>query len=324
MGLRWRGPASSSGAFGHTVPAVFEGAVVTLGPALAADARCGLMLDADVTAGVAQTEAKWGVLDPNLPFAACPAEPAEPAPWRMAPPLRDPAIVDINAVLRTEAGQVVAHRLFARDLGQAFGVRGQGASVVAMRQLEIPAPNPAHSSTHGYRSLARQGEWLYLFDCFGLPEQLIEDCGVQRVPLMQADLPQAYMWLQRDGTWSQRTTQRQVVFQAGPQHDVQFHPGLNRWVMLSVAGFGDTVFVRTAEQPAGPWSPPRDVHRCELPRGDSAAFCDTVRIVVPLLDPLEPQQAVLMYRVDSTAQDSQRLRLEDPAAYASRMVWVDL
>lgn len=294
----------------------FDGVAVTLGPALQAEARCGLMLDTDVTAGVAQALPQWGVLDPRQPFSACPANSPQAAPWRLAPPLSDTDIVDINAVLQTEVGQIVAHRLFARDLTQPFGVRGQGASVVAMRPSQIPAPRPAHSTTHGYRSLAQHGEWLYVFDCFGLPEQLIEDCGVQRVTVAQAGLPQAYAWLQRDGTWSARTGQRQVVFQAGPQHDVQFHPGLNRWLMLSVAGFGDTVFVRTAEHPAGPWSPARDVHRCELPDGDRAAFCDTVRLVLPLLDPLNPRQAVLTYRVDSIAPE--------PGAYASRMVWVDL
>lgn len=324
---RWVCPVSG---FQHTAaepatdcrPSILEGAPAAFGPLVPVGRECRMGVSVDVT-GDADLQASWAL--PQFPvFGSCPAFSTGRPSWVSRDSLLGEDIVDANDVVATPEAVFAAHRLFRRAPEAPFGVEGVGASVVRMRGDRMPVPKPPAWSTHGYRSLAWQGEFLYVFDCFGLPDFLIEDCGVMRARLDEVEDPAAYAWLDVTGDFVAAPAERKVVFEAGPQHDVAFHPGLGLWVMVSVAGFGDTVFARTAPQPTGPWSEAVDIARCRLPDGDPAAFCDTARIVLPLGDPLRPQQVALTYRVDTTAEDRESRRRSNPAAYSSVLTWAEL
>lgn len=261
-----------------------------VGPAIPDGGRCRLVVNGDVTGD--EGRRTWAV--PEGP-GACPAE-VEAAELFDRAQLSPVQIVDLNDVVVTPRGRLAVHRLFTRVDADPFGVAALGASVVRWPEgAPMPVPNPPQWSGHGFRSLAVDGDTVYLFDCFGAPVDLLEDCGVGRAPLDRATDPSAYAWLKTDGRFAPGLEDRQAVFRAGPQHSLTWHPGLDRWVMVSVAGFGDTVFLSTAARPEGPWSAPRDVHRCVLPDG---GFCDSARLLPSLWNPADPGWAALTYRVD--------------------------
>lgn len=283
-----------------------------------------MLVDAEVTGALGPKPGQGVALVTPQPFGICPVGTPGDGPWLDRSGLAPEHLIDLNAVAHTPAGTFAAQRLFRRAPESVYGVEAIGGSVVRVRDAVITTPNPPAWSSHGYRSLAYDDGWLYVVDCFGTPVDLLEDCGLMRAPVEQADRPEAFLWLQRGGGYASDDSARQVVFRAGPQHDLAYHPGLGQWLMSSVAGFGDTIFVRTADHPGGPYSAPRDVHRCNLPQDDPGAFCDTVRLVPALLEPELPRQAVLTYRIGSTSEDADARIRAQPSEYASMMVWVDL
>jgi hypothetical protein len=294
-----------------------------LGPALPVGERCLLLVDADVTRGADPGAYRAAVL-PEVPtFGECLQDDLQSGPFVTLEGLPPEHFADVNAVAWGPAGTFAVHRLARRDPSLLFGVDILGAGVTRAGPAGLRLGPGLGFETDGHRALAVQGDFLYLFDAFGTPELLVEAVGLLRAPVDRATEPGAYTWLGADGRFGAPEAQRATVFQVGPQHSVTFHPGWGRWVMASVAGFGDTVFMATALRPEGPWSASKDVHRCRLPPGDPDAFCDTARVLPALQDPSEPAQVVLTYRVDTLAPDQAARRAADPQAYLPVMVWLE-
>lgn len=305
-------------------PAFRDFAPKTLGPLVPDGDRCLMLVNGDVTAGLGPDRARTVILpDPPLLGACDLGVPRGGPGWVHRGGLDRDDIVDVNDVVQTPAATYAVHRLFRRAPEMVFGAQAVGASLVQVAAY-MPAPKPPAWPGHGYRSLAAAGDWLYMFDCFGAPDFLLEDCGVLRAPLNQALEPDAFRSLNTNGEFVRDPVDRQVVFRAGPQHHVAYHPGLRSWLMTSVGGFGDTIFVRAASTPDGPWLGAVDVHKCKLPSDDPDPFCDSARLVPALFDPERPSQVVLTYRVDSTAPDREARIEARPSAYWPQMVWVDV
>lgn len=308
LGPAWRCPSPSER---PRAPPPVAGAVcglpegvTTVGPAIPAGGGCGLLVDADVVGSLSSGPRLWGPADPAL--RPCPNGRLREVPVRRGA-VEGPAFPEVGSIARLGGTTWAATRHVIRDPAMAFQVRITGASVVAMEPGPVIPFDPPRVPTPGYRTLLAEPPWLWQFDCFGLPERLIERCAVARIDPGSASFEPAY--LRTDGRLTpgpptaDDPADVEVVFEAGPQHDVVYHPGLGVFLMVSVAGFGDTVFGRVAERPEGPWGPPVDLHRCDLPPapddlapGELAPFCDTARILVHLHDPRRPLLALLVYR----------------------------
>lgn len=301
----------------------FDGLVPgALGPLVPRGDRCWMLVDADVTAGPAGRAPQVVELPEHAVLGSCELGTLTDEAWVDASGLDADDVVDVDDVIATDEGVVAVHRLFELDPNALFGVEAVGASVVRAGD-DMPVPKPPHWSTPGYRTLATHSDFVFAFDCFGLPQNLLEDCGVLRAPREAAADPTAYVYLRAFGRYD-RVGDRQVVFRAGPQHHVaDLGDHLDRWVMVSVAGFGDTVFLQHAARgDVTGWSAPVDIHRCRLPPNDPEAFCDTVRVVTALYDPEQRGELTLTYRVDTLAEDKAERITRDPAAYGPVMVRV--
>ena len=325
-GLVWRCPEGSEARAPETPEAVCRpyasGRPHVLGPVLPLGGRCLMLVDADVTAGADPSAYRAAVL-PELPrFGACPQDDLQSGPFVHLDGLPADVFADVNDVAFGPRGVFAVHRLARRDLTLPFGVEVLGAAVSRVGEAGLEVSADLGFEGHGYRSLALDGTGLHMFDAFGLPDLLLEDVGVLRASVDRALDPDAYRWLQTNGQFGISRFARQVVFEVGPQHHVAFWPGLERWVMVSVAGFGDTVFMATAPSPAGPWTDPEDLHRCHLPSDDPDAFCDSARLVPALADPGAPRQLVLTYRVDTLASDQAEREAARPQDYQPVMVWL--
>lgn len=303
----------------------FEGRVPgTLGPLVPLGDRCGMLMDADVTAGPAELDTRVIDLSAASSLAACGLGALTDEPWVDDAGLGPADVVDVMDVEATPDGVLAVHRLFELAPQALFGVEALGASLVRADR-GMPVPRPPQFNTHGYRSLAVDQSYAYVFDCFGAPDALLEDCGVMRARLDDAFDPAAYEWLRESGTYGGAGDPK-VVFQAGPHHHVaDLGLALRLWVMVSVAGFGDTVFLQHTWRgdPAG-WAAPVDVHRCELPPDDPEAFCDSARVLTSLYDGDRHRELTLTYRVDTLAADRPARIARDPEAYGAVMVRVQV
>lgn len=277
----------------------------TLGPEVPRDdGGCGLFVDADVT----RLGAPARFLDrlESVEGGPCPrGRPREVAPT----PGLEERYLDVLDVIRPKDGPVLALvRIVLPDSGQLFGVDIRGAALVPVDPLSGQLQPPTRSwPSPGYRSMVAAagpgGEWLYMSDCFGVPENLLEDCGVAIARPEQAEEPTAWRYLSPSGAFdADGASDALVLFRAGPQHHLSYHPGLGRYLVVTVAPFGDTVVGLSAPDPAGPWSDPVPLHRCDLPDPapvDPSAlrpFCDTARLLTARYDPRSPGSALLTYR----------------------------
>lgn len=291
-----------------------------LGPLVPVGDRCVMLVDADVTAG-GDPGAYRGALLPELPrFGECPQDDLLDGPFVRLEGLPPDTFADLDDVASGPAGTFAVHRVVRREPQALFGVDILGAAVTRVDDAGLRVTADLLFETDGYRSLAFDDGWLYVFDAFGTPQDSLEDVGVLRVRPERALDPLAYAWLALDGALLREVPNPVRAFGAGPQHHVTFEGG--RWVMVSVAGFGDRVFMASAASPAGPWSGSQEVVRCALPEDDPDAFCDSVRLVPALRDPWENgRQLVLTYRIDTLAPDGAARKAAHPERYAPVMVW---
>ena len=79
--------------------------------------------------------------------------------------------------------------------------------------------------------------------------------------------------------------------------------------MISIVPLARTIEVRTAVSAHGPWSAPRSVARCDLPR-DAEAFCSDVSI-----HHIEAGAAIVSYAIASFAP------LADARPRIARVSW---
>jgi hypothetical protein len=68
-------------------------------------------------------------------------------------------------------------------------------------------------------------------------------------------------------------------------------------------------------------SPSSTIGPCQLPPGDSHAFCAGPVVHQELADPSRPGEVVISYGVGTTAQNQDQLRAAAPLDYWTRLVW---
>jgi hypothetical protein len=158
------------------------------------------------------------------------------------------------------------------DASQAFGVRVTGRGVArwnpATAQFERQGLLwTADRPNWGIASLW-DGEWLYVYGCesHGF---LQRRCYAARVAPDQASDPSAYEYSVGGGHYSaDPDAALPILLDAG---DLSVHKHASGRLLLSyVTPLSDTVLVRTALSPVGPFSAPRPLFACDVVAGE---FC---------------------------------------------------
>lgn len=175
----------------------------------------------------------------------------------------DPAITFFEAVRASDGGS------------EGFGVaRWSGAreQFVAVNLLWT-ADRPRYGS-----SVLRSEQHLYVFG--GLPARfLAADVYLARVDPSQVTVADAYEYWQGGGNWGRLPDTAVPLVEAAVEPSVAFSAARNRWVMVYATPYAREITVRTGLAPAGPWSRPVTVARCDLPAVDPEAFCGQLAIL---------------------------------------------
>lgn len=170
------------------------------------------------------------------------------------------------------------------------------------------------------RAVVRQGNTVYVFGCKGVPDTFRSDCFVARVAEDSLADPSAYTYYAGSVGWSPEPTDAAAVFSSGGTISVRFHGDVSRWVVTYVPTFGDTLELRSAPAPEGPWSDPEMLARCEVPPDDEQAFCEGA-FQHPALA-AGPHELVLGYSIVTFAEDAEARIVQAPQRYWPRLVRV--
>lgn len=216
------------------------------------------------------------------------------------------------------------YRHWLPDSNGAFGVRLNGTRVarydesnesVVFESGFLWGPELAY----GDAALVVDGV-PHVFGCHGEPQFLSYNCHLARLQGDDINSSESYEYFIGDGGWGKDIRKEVPVFDSGPHRSaVRFHPGLDRYIMLFAYGFGDTIHMRTATAPQGPWSEPAVVGPCDLPKDDPEAFCATPALHLELMADWRPDELVVSYDVGTTAADQDERRRRDRLAYWPRL-----
>lgn len=275
-------------------------------------------------------------------FVEFPAVTAAPAPFGACPEVGDvigpprsvldrSVIGDMLAIALHDAARVdgttwVFYRRYVFDPAEPFLFRSDGTSVARWdeerRRIRVDdRVTWPPIQEYGDAAFLHDGA-LHAVGCYGEPDFLTFRCRLARTTAADPTAGAAWEYFAgRD--WSPAADDAAVVFNSGPEQSaVRFVPGLDRWVLLFVAGFGSEVEIRTAPAPQGPWRAARRLVRCDLPPDDEQAFCREPVLHLDRMDPLRPDRLVVSYAIETLADDGDARRRADPRAYWPRMVHV--
>ena len=288
--LRWRCPVGAEPherASGDEACRPFAGTYERLGaigPEVPVGEGCAMLANGEVsTLGMPFEHLATPMGAPN-PFGTCPAATSMPSPLLDRSFLPPDFIVNVMDTLSIEGETWSLVRLFVLDPEGGFGVTALGTSWLPHRSDGMFTPtgdltwlDPVH------RSAVVHDGFVYLYESSGEPG-LSAPAHLSRAPIGLHTEPAAYEPVGRD------------LFDVGPHFAVTRLPS-GLFVLTTIEGFGDTVIVRTAPAPEGPWSAPQSVHRCLLPDDDPEAFCDGAQILESRLDPTRPDEVAIAYRI---------------------------
>lgn len=114
------------------------------------------------------------------------------------------------------------------------------------------------------------GGWLYAYACNG--DGWGKPCRVARVA--PEDVLDRAAWSFWDGDdWQGDVDRSAEIFDGNAQITVSWSPALDRFVATHMDGVGDTVVLRTAPAPEGPWSDAVDAFQTEPAYGDAFTYC---------------------------------------------------
>lgn len=96
------------------------------------------------------------------------------------------------------------------------------------------------------------GDYVYAFNC--IPGFLVGDCAVARAPKTQLINRSAYQFW--DGsTWQSDINQISRDIEGSTNSmSIIYSEYLNKYVMLAAVSFGTKLYIKTADEPQGPWS----------------------------------------------------------------------
>ena len=94
---------------------------------------------------------------------------------------------------------------------------------------------------------------LYSYQC--VPNWVVMDCNVGRVPLANALDKSQWRYYAADGSWSANEADAATVFQGGAAgNSVFYNAWLGTYMAIYAQPFSDDIMIRVADNPWGPWS----------------------------------------------------------------------
>lgn len=299
----------------------------TAGIAVPEADRCLWILDAAVD------EAGLSVPDPGFSWpsagdTSCPDAPAFLGSARASVVDRGvfsrPVLVSLLDAVRLGDVTWVYYRVYVFEAGAPFGIRSLGTG--AARWDEVGSRLVLHdrlvSLPGGYElgeaAVVHEGQ-VHLYGCRGPVGLFRTECVVARLTGAPNDLEDIELYA-GDETWTRDPLAARPVLRSGPERwALRFHPGMGKYVMSFVPGFGNDVRLRTAERPEGPWTEDVRLTLCELPTDEPDSFCREPTLHPELVDPRRPNEIVLSYDIDSMSEGDLR-RERDPEAYWPRLI----
>ncbi|MBL6991821.1 MAG: DUF4185 domain-containing protein [Bacteriovoracaceae bacterium] len=104
------------------------------------------------------------------------------------------------------------------------------------------------------------GKYLYLLGRGSAPDY----AGfLARVKPQYIENIKKYQYYKTGGTWTSSVDQAQTILdQAPPEASISYNPYLKKFVLLYDRYFRQDVVIRTADDVWGPWSKPKQIHKC--------------------------------------------------------------
>lgn len=174
-------------------------------------------------------------------------------------------------------GPALYYQLFAFDSSAPLGLRSLGVGLAPQDPASgtfVPTSEllwAAGRPTYGGGAL-RVGDLVYVYGCAS-SGFLTDDCFVARADASALASTAAYTYF-TGAAWSPNADDAASIVQAGGPVSVRPDPGGKpRFLMTYIPPLGDTLVVRSATAPEGPWSAPVTLASCDLDGAGSGAFC---------------------------------------------------
>jgi hypothetical protein len=246
----------------RSLPLTDGGALWIVDQAVAADGRSVLPATIAVGAGASSSCAGWS------------ASLAGPA--TTPSPLEDGGAITPLDLAATAAGPALYYEAFAPDpsaplglraLGIGIASRGSSGAFVLTSDLLWTPDRPAFGG-----SALRMGSTVFVWGCKSM-DAFDADCYVAQVDADRVAVASAYTYWAGDA-WSTDVDDATPVTSAGGVVSVRPDPTRpGRLLMTYVPPLGDTLVVRSALAPQGPWSGPVVLASCDLTGAGPGAFC---------------------------------------------------
>lgn len=223
-----------------------------------------------------------------------------------------------------EAGEtVVSYRLFHFDPMGGFGVTEDGTGLgrwdAATQSIHVPGPEgirwpPSIDLGDAVLPARSDRSYTYLWGCPPPIHDLVEDCVLAR-----RDGGGVTEYFTPTG-WSSASSPLVRTFTAGPwQSSVTV--GTRGFTHVYAVGFGTDLEQHTATFPYGPWTDAPRIAHCDLPSGDSHAYCAGPVVHEELDDPTRSDDLAVTYGLGTTDMPGERIATR-PDDYWTRLVWV--
>jgi hypothetical protein len=233
-------------------------------------------------------------------------------------------LVQLAAPFRFAGETRIVYRLFVVDENAVFGVTLLGSGFArwdaGTQSIVVPGPGSiAFPTTLDLGDAAWvTPDFTYLWGC-PKPDGLVDDCIVTRL-----DPGGALTLFSGGSSWipSQNGRDGATLFSAGPWISSVVPDAVSGGLLHVYApGFGTTLETHTAPAPEGPWAPSSTLASCDLPGGDTSAFCAGPVVHEELGDPTRPAEVVVSYGVGTTAPDQSALLGASPESYWTKLTW---
>jgi hypothetical protein len=306
--------------------------IKTLGGSLARipldDGRC-VWIGESVSAATGETVRNVGfVPDTTAAFGSCPTS-ATLLGGSLTPAVSmeggdDPSLlVQIDGGYRLGGTTHVLYRLFRYDASATFGVTNLGTGVgrwdPATQHIVVGGPSSLRWGPElnlGDASIVSGGD-AYVLGCHPPYDFLSEPCALARLDASDS----SQLFTGSGWTSSTDVAAAATITNSGPWVSSLVPSPGGALTHVYVVGFGSTVQRHVASAPEGPWTNGPDLGACDLPAGDSHAFCAGPVVHPELADPTRTGELPVTYGVGTTDDQTSRASAS-PDAYWTRLVWL--
>ena len=191
-------------------------------------------------------------------------------------PLEDGGAIAPLDLVATGVGPALYYSVFAHDPSAPLGLRplGVGIAMAASNGTFVPTNDllwtPDRPAYGG--SALRMGDTVFVWGCKSTGA-FSADCFVAQASAASLDSASAYTYWAGDA-WSANPDDATPITSAGGVVSVRPDPTrAGRLLMTYVPPLGDTLVMRSAMAPQGPWSAPVTLASCDLAGAGSGSFC---------------------------------------------------